>query len=201
MSVHASASWAGIRHALGAAATLGLVSAVADWIWFRFLEDGALLPALGHGLLFFVVIALVLPPTGPGRAASIRRLLATLPLVGLGLAAIFYPLAAWTGYLGALLITWAGMWIALALLLQWATKQPGPLSAPILRGLIASVLSGAAFASVSWMWTDPAPGGPSVPLHFLCWTWALLPGFVTLLVRRSGSAAPSAESSASSVEP
>ena len=57
----------GIWHSVLAAAILGLVSAVADWIWFRFLEDGAILPALVHGLIFFVVIALVLAPSGTSR--------------------------------------------------------------------------------------------------------------------------------------
>lgn len=174
----------GISHALAAAIILGLFSAIADWIWFRFLEDGAMLPALVHGLVFFLIIALVLAPAGPHRRTAAARLLVTLPLVGVGLAAIFYPLAAVAGYLGALLITWAGMWIGIALLLRWSARQASDVRQSVVRGLLAAILSGAAFATVSWMWTAPAPGGPSVPLHFVCWTWALLPGFATLLLRR-----------------
>ena len=181
----------GVWHALLAATTLGFVSAVADWIWFRFLEDGAIVPALVHGLAFFIVIALVLAPGSSRnvrRGDVVRRLLASLPLVGVGLAAVFYPVARLTGYLTALLITWAAMWIAMALLLRWATRQAHARRQSVLRGFIAAVLSGAAFATVSWMWTAPSPGGPSVPLHFACWTWALLPGFAALLVRRTSEA-------------
>lgn len=182
MDVSRSSRLLGGGHALAAAAFLGLISAVADWIWYRFLEDGALLPALGHGLVFFLAIALVLPAPGEDRWSAVRRLLATLPVVGVGLAAVFYPLAALAGYLGALLVTWAAMWIALAMLQAWASRRRRRLRGPIVRGLIGAACSGAAFATVSWMWTAPSPGGPSVPLHFVCWTWALLPGFAALLM-------------------
>lgn len=175
----------GIGAALAAAAGLGLLSAVGDWIWFHWLEDGALAPAIGHGLLFFVALAVALGASAPRPGRTTGRLLAVLPAVGVGLAAVFSPLAGVVGYLGGLLVTWTAMWIALAFGLAWAAERRESARASALRALAAAVASGAAFSTASWMWTAPDPDGPSVVLHFVCWTWALVPGMLALLVRRA----------------
>ncbi len=165
-----------------AAAILGLASAIGDWIWANYLTDGAIAPAIGHGVIFFALLGGVL-----AWAAAVpktrRSRLALLPLVGLVLAGVFYPVAALAGYLGALLITWLGMWLALALLTDWARDIGIPRSSSVVRGLLAGIGSGLAFWAVSGMWTDPAfDGGYAV--RFLYWTVAFLPGFVALLVGR-----------------
>lgn len=163
-------------------AVLGACSTVGDWIWARYIPDGAVVPGIVHGVLFFVLLALVLGGSaGSGRAT--RRLLVTLPLAGLVLAAAFYPLAYAIGYLGALLATWVGMWLALAFLQRWAGWSGEPAGRALLRGLLAAASSGAAFWMVSGMWTAPA-AETGYALRLVFWTFAFLPGMAALLVAR-----------------
>ncbi len=166
--------------ALAAAAVLGVVSTVADLIWARFIPDGAVLPGVIHGVLIFALLAVVLGRIA-ATAGATRRLLATLPIAGLALAAAFYPLARATGYLAALLVTWIGMWLALALLLRWARRDGEALSRALARGLFAALGSGLAFWAVSGMWTDPAAHS-SYLLRLVYWTFAFAPGFAALLL-------------------
>lgn len=171
-----------LTRALTAAAVLGVASTVGDWIWARYVPDGSILAGIVHGALIFALLAVVLAWTAQA-AGALRRLLATLPAVGLLLAAAFYPLAALIGYLGALLVTWVGMWIALALLSEWARGEGVVLSGALARGLLAAVGSGLAFWAVSGMWTDPG-FQPGLGVRFLYWSFAFLPGFVFLLAAR-----------------
>lgn len=167
--------------ALGAALVLGTVSTLGDWIWARFLADGAVLPGLVHGVVFFAVLAGVLAWPCPGRTRALKFLLATLPAAGLGLAAVFYPLAYALGYLPALLVTWTGMWLTLALLLRVAWGRIERPREAILRGVLAAVGSGLAFWAVSDLWT----GGDFSYLGRLWrWTVAFLPGMLALWVLR-----------------
>ena len=161
---------------------LGGFSALADWIWSRYLRDGALLPALVHGVLIFLLLALVLGRAS-GRSGATARLIWTLPCTGFAIAAAFYPLARAAGYLGALLVTWVGMWLSLALLQRWALRTSESLSGALSRGTLAALGSGLAFWSVSGMWTDPAFTSDNL-LRFVYWSFAFLPGFLPLLLRR-----------------
>lgn len=161
------------------AIALGAISTLADWIWEHYLEDGALLPAIVHGVAIFIVLALVLGRSARTRNAT-TKLLASLPLVGLLLAAAFYPLAAITGYLTALILSWLAMWLALAILQSWASGRMETPSVICLRAAIAAVGSGLAFWTISGIWTDP-PADPDYALRLLAWIWAFLPGFVGLL--------------------
>ncbi len=126
-----------------AAACLGAVSTVGDWIWARWIPDGAVVPGIVHGLLFFVALAVVLGWAG-GVQDSTRSLLATLPVAGLALAALFYPVAAAIGYLGSLLVTWAGMWLTLAWLLRRALHDRESGVRTLGRAAIAMIGSGLA---------------------------------------------------------
>lgn len=170
----------GWKAALTAAAVLGAVSTLGDWIWGRFLTDGAVLPGLVHGVVFFAVLAVVLALPCPAPARALRFLLATLPASGLGLAAAFYPLATALGYLPALLVTWAGMWLSLALLQRVASGRTETLRSALLRGAVAASASGLAFWAVSDLWT--AAGADMSYLGRL-WRWsvAFLPGMLALL--------------------
>lgn len=166
--------------AVACAVALGAASTVGDWIWSRYLTDGAVLPGLIHGLIVFVLLALAL-----GLAASApdvtKRLLATLPLAGLLIAAAFYPLAMALGYVPALLLTWAAMWLSLAFLQRWARGRTESRRAAWVRGLLATIGSGLAFWAISGIWTAPAPD-PSYALRLLQWSFAFLPGFLALLL-------------------
>lgn len=164
---------------VAAAATLGVFSAIADWVWARYIPDGAVLPGVAHGVVVFVLLALVL-----GWAASTvgatTRLLATLPIAGLLIAAGFYPAAYALGYLGALIAAWIAMWLSLALLQSWARGGAESKARGLTRGLIAAAVSGLAFWAVSGMWTNPAAHANYL-LRFFYWTFAFFPGFVALL--------------------
>lgn len=164
---------------LGAASTLG------DWIWANYIEDGAVVPGVVHGLLFFVLLAIVL-------ASSLRtpgvwpRLLTALPLMGVVIAAAFYPIAMVAGYLGGLITTWVAMWIGLASAVRWAEGGSSTVRDALVRGTLAAVFSGLAFWLISGVWTNPS--AHSEPLSFErlgSWSFAFLPGMAALLIGRS----------------
>ncbi len=168
-----------LRPSLAAAGVLGLLSTLGDWIWARFIPDGAVLPGVIHGVLVFLILALILGLAAKSRTA-LRRLLLSLPIAGLLLAAAFYPLAHVLGYLGALLATWIAMWLTLALLQRWARDHTEAVQRALLRGLVAAVASGLAFWAVSGIWTDPTIQ-TSYLLRVVYWTFAFFPGFLALL--------------------
>jgi hypothetical protein len=181
-------SRSGLVHALAGAAALGAVSTFGDWIWARYLRDGDPVAGVVHGAVIFLVLAAVLSwSAGTRRAAA--RLLAALPALGMSLAAAFYPVAWVIGYLGALIVTWLAMWLALAFLQRWARDGQESFGRTVQRGGIAAVGSGLAFWAISGIWTSPSPD-PSYLWRFACWTFAFLPGFLALLllpgVRGSG---------------
>ena len=175
------------RPAVLAALGLGALSTFGDWLWTHYLEDGAWLPGVVHGVVIFAALAAVLA-SHAGTRRAFKVLMPSLPLAGLAIAAAFYPIAKLVGYLPALLIAWVAMWIALAVLQRLARGRVEPLGRALQRAVLAAVGSGAAFAAVSSMWTAPDPAGPNLPLHFLYWSFAFLPGFLALMI---GQAPPS----------
>jgi hypothetical protein len=172
-----------LKAAVLAAITLGALSTMGDWIWARFIPDGAVIPGVVHGVLFFVALALVLGRAGSEPGAT-RRLLATLPMAGLLIAASFYPVAWAVGYLPALIVAWVAMWLSLAWLYRRAAASGESSGSTLARGVLAALGSGLAFWAVSGMWTSAAMAGANYPLRFLLWTLAFLPGFIALLIRR-----------------
>jgi hypothetical protein len=86
-------------------------------------------------------------------------------------------------------VMWPAFWVALAFLNGMGLGEPRTgRGEAVARGLVAAVLSGLAFWSISGIWTHHGPGGPNYPYNFACWTFAFLPGFLALLLRRSRSA-------------
>ncbi len=167
--------------ALIGALVLAAFSTFGDWLWARYIPDGAVVPGVAHGAVIFLVLAAVLAwSAGTRRAAA--RLLPALPAAGMALAAAFYPLAGLLGYTGALLVAWVLMWLATAALQGWARGGVETLGSSLLRGTAAAAGSGLAFWAISGIWTSPPPGGPNYLWHFACWTFAFLPGFLALLV-------------------
>lgn len=164
-----------------AALALGALSAFGDWLWTHYLEDGAWLPGVLHGVVIFAALAAVLA-LHAGTSRAFKILLPSLPMAGSVIAAVFYPIAKVVGYLAALLITWASMWVALAVLQRLARGRVESLGRALTRAGLAAVGSGAAFGAVSSMWTAPDPAGPNLWLHFLYWSFAFLPGFLALMV-------------------
>ncbi len=168
----------GLVPALVGSAALGAVSTLGDWIWANYLRDGDPIAGIVHGAVIFQVLTAVLAWAAGSRRA-LRRLLPSLPAVGVLLAAAFYPLAYVIGYLAALIVTWVAMWLALATLQRWARDGVESWNRTMLRGALAAVGSGLAFWAISGIWTDPT-ADPSYPWRFACWTFAFLPGFLAL---------------------
>lgn len=171
----------GLSAALGCAALLGAISAVGDWVWARFIPDGAVVPGIAHGFVVFLVMAVVLGRAA-GSARAIRRLIVSLPLSGLVIAALFYPVGYVVGYLPGLLFSWVLMWLTVAVLQSWARGSGESSRATVARGSLAAVASGLAFWAISGVWTDPDVGASNYLMRFVLWTLAFLPGFAALLV-------------------
>lgn len=176
----------GFGTAIGAAGFLGALSTLGDWVWVRFIPDGAVVPGVVHGMVIFVALALVLGWAAGSRRAT-WRLLAALPLAGLLIAALFYPLAYAIGYLQALIVTWALMWLTLAVSQRWASQSREALSRSMARGLVAALGSGLAFWAISGMWTNSGLAAGNYPLRLSLWTLAFVPGFLALIVVRRPS--------------
>ncbi|MEM8932721.1 MAG: hypothetical protein AAGE94_16170 [Acidobacteriota bacterium] len=180
-----------VRLIVVAAAFLGALSSLGDWIWFRFLTDGDPVAGIAHGAIFFVALAAVLGWSA-GTWAATRRLLLALPIAGVLLAAAFYPLYFVVGYLGSLLVTWVGMWITLAFAQRWARAEGESARRAVLRGVAAAIGSGLAFYLVKDMWTAPSPDGPDLVGHAWRWAFAFFPGLLALGIAHppAGASAP-----------
>lgn len=171
--------------AAAGATVLAAASTFGDWLWANFIPDGAVLPGIVHGVLFFVLLSAVLA-SSVGTKTAWRRLLSLLPVGGLVLAASFYPIAMVLGYITGLLVTWAAMWLLLALALRWARAGRRAVTQALLRGCLAAIGSGFAFWAISGIWTNPATASDPLSLErFGAWTVAFFPGLLALLWGRA----------------
>jgi hypothetical protein len=165
--------------ALVGALLLGAFSTLGDFVWARYVPSHRAVFGLVHGTLLLLVLGLYL---GLLRRQPIRGALGGAA-VGLAAAAGFYALAGLLGY-SAMFVAWMALWIGFALLDgRWLQKGVPPREA-VIRGLVGAVLSGLAFYTISGIWTRPHPAGPAYAFNFVCWTFAFLPGFLALLVRK-----------------
>jgi hypothetical protein len=164
--------------ALGAAVCLGAVMTAADFVWAYFDVRHTVGAGLAHGAAMCLCIGLVVG----ARAGRIGPGLVAGPLIGVLAAAAFYAMAPAFGW-GAMLPAWMLFWICFALLQRFLV--PETLGKALARGLIAAVASGLAFYAIAGIWMDPAPGGPNYLVHFGYWSFAFLPGFLTLFSSHS----------------
>ena len=170
-----------VRHMAYAAIAsllLGAVMTLGDLVW----AELRLRHQMSYGLIHGAAICLCI---GAVIGVRERRLLPALiggPLIGLIAAGGFYLLAPWLRY-SAMFPMWMLFWVLFALLQDRLTPPFGPHQA-VARGLVAALLSGAAFYAISGIWTRPSPGGPDYLRHFLSWSFAFCPGFAALFVGR-----------------
>jgi hypothetical protein len=169
--------------ALAGALALGALSTLYDFIWAYFEVRHRTVNGLVHGMTLLSVAGLVL-------AWPARRYVAGLAggaIAGLIAAASFYAFYMVFGYLGGILAAWMLLWLLFGTL-ETRLRGARPGTDSLVRGLIAAVLSGAAFYLVSGIWTDHgAP--PNYLRNFASWTFAFFPGFAALLWRRGFSPA------------
>ena len=169
--------------ALAGALALGALSTLYDFIWAYFEVRHRTVNGLVHGMTLLSVAGLVL-------AWPARRYVAGLAggaIAGLIAAASFYAFYMVFGYLGGILAAWMLLWLLFGTL-ETRLRGVRPGADSLVRGLIAAVLSGAAFYLVSGIWTDHS-GPPNYLRNFASWTFAFFPGFAALLWPRDSSPA------------
>lgn len=165
--------------AIGAALALAAAMTAGDMLWAGLSLRHRVGYGLAHGALICLLIGAFIGRharrTVPGIAAG--------PAIGLLAAGLFYVLAPWLRY-SAMFPAWMFFWICFALLQKHLRREPawGP---ALVRGVLAAVVSGAAFYMISGVWTRPPRGGPNYAYHFAAWFVAFAPGFVVLFTGRS----------------
>jgi hypothetical protein len=165
-----------MTHALIAALVLGAASTVGDMLWAGL----SLRHRMTYGLVHGAAICLFIGAFVGWRAGRLASGLAAGPVIGVLAAALFYALAPWLRY-SAMFPAWMFFWVCFALLQKFLSRESGWRGA-IVRGLVAAVVSGAAFYAISGIWTDPPRQGPRYLYNFAAWSVAFLPGFAALFV-------------------
>lgn len=167
-----------IPAAVGAALFLGAVMTAADFVWAFFSVRHTVWAGVAHGALMCLCIGAVI---GVRAGRPVPGLVAG-PLIGVLAAAAFYALATALQW-AAMVPAWMLFWICFALLQRFL--QPESITRALGRGMVAAILSGLAFYMISGIWTKASPGGPNYLVNFVYWSFAFLPGFLTLFLSRS----------------
>ena len=174
---------AAVGRALLGALLLAAASTLADAAWALWNLRHRPLYGLIHGTLLLLVFGVYLGALGRTKRSFLLGLLGG-PAAGIAAASSFYLLARFLRY-SAMFAAWALLWILLGILARFVVPVGQSWRQTLLRGVAAALLSGLAFYGISDIWLKPSPGGPNYVYHFLCWTWAFLPGFLALLFRNS----------------
>jgi len=180
----------GLASALKGALLLGALMTIGDFIWANWRVRHMMLYGILHGMAIFLAIGLFL---GARTGTPLRGGVAGV-VAGAAAAGSFYLFAPLLGY-SAMFLSWVLVWIALGFISSWLTRRAllrqrggsGRIMArdALGRGVIAALVSGAAFYAVSGMWFPFNPVGWDYAVHFAAWTFAFLPGFAALLWRRA----------------
>ena len=171
-------------HAAGAALMLGAASALGDLLWAGLSLRHRMVYGLAHG----AIICLFIGAAVGWRAGRPAAGAAAGPLVGVLAAGAFYLLAPRLGYY-AMFPAWMFFWICFGLLQKELAREETWREA-VVRGLLAALVSGAAFYAISGIWTRPPRGGPNYLYNFAAWTIAFMPGFAALFVGRGSAKLP-----------
>jgi len=103
-------------------------------------------------------------------------------VIGVIAALVFYALARPLGW-GAMFPAWMLLWMLFAVL-QQKLENTNRSGTALMRGIVAALLSGAAFYLISGIWTRESHGRPNLAVHFAAWSFAFLPGFIALFLSR-----------------
>jgi hypothetical protein len=172
-----------VAAALGAALFLGAVMTLGDFLWAYFGIRHSIWTGVAHGVLMCACMGGAIGAYAGRPAAG----LAIGPVIGMVAALSFYAIAPTLGW-GAMLPAWMLFWICFALA-QHAMRRSEGFNRALARGLLAAVLSGAAFYAISGIWTDHTPGHPNYLVRLGYWAFAFLPGFLVLFAARRPMAA------------
>ena len=155
---------------------------LGDWAWAALEIRHRVVYGLAHGALMCLCLGLAVGVRAgkPGGGALAG------PIIGIIAAGSFYaltPMLRWS----AMFPAWMLLWILFALLQQRLTRKEAMTTA-LLRGLVAALLSGAAFYAISGIWINDSHTNPNLLRHFGAWTIAFLPGFIALFASSRRSA-------------
>lgn len=164
--------------AVVASLLLGAVMTLGDWAWAALEIRHRVVNGLVHGALMCLCLGLAVGVrAGRPAAAALAG-----PVIGVIAAATFYalaPLLRWS----AMFPAWMLLWILFAVLQQRLARKETMRTA-LVRGIVAALLSGAAFYAISGIWINDSHSNPNLLRHFGAWTFAFLPGFAALFLRR-----------------
>ena len=160
--------------ALVAAVLLGGLSTIGDFLWATM----RLHNRVAYGVIHGAVICTTIGSLVGARAKQLFLGALIGPIIGALAAGGFYALAPVMGW-SAMFVMWMLLWICFGLLEAALGGDKGT-GAAIFQGVIAAVLSGAAFYAISGIWTHPSPHGPNYLRNFASWTFAFFPGFAAL---------------------
>ena len=166
---------------------LGLlfVAAVAtfgDWFWYEMGVRHRMTAGALHGAVLLGAVGLVLGWVSgrivPGLLAGIAA--------GLAGAMAYYGMAAIGGRrfsLGAMVASWAAVWLMLAVLEGRWLRRSRPWSEIFARGLIAAALGGLAFyLMLDVLWGHDSEEDKNYLMQYVAWLVAWAPGVLALTV-------------------
>jgi hypothetical protein len=169
-----------VKFALVSTVVVATIATFGDWVWAAFLSRHVAVAGMVHGALLCLAMGAVLALPSrrivPGAAAGIG--------VGIAAAALFYLLAP-VLRMGAMLPAWFALWVMLSVVTRSLGVSRRPWPQTLARGVLAGLLSGAAFYLVSGMWTAWDPTRINYADHFARWAFAFAPGFLALQAARS----------------
>src|SRR5215204_1752858 len=164
--------------ALVASLALGTIMTAGDAAWAMLHIRHRVVYGLVHGALMCLCLGLAVGVRARKPLAGV----AAGPVIGILAAAGFYAMAPALRW-NAMFPAWMLLWILFGLLQHWMRPNE-PLSVGVVRGVAAAILSGGAFYAASGIWTEDSHEDPNLPWHFAAWSFAFLPGFVSLFFRR-----------------
>jgi hypothetical protein len=169
-----------VKFALLSTAVVAAVATVGDWVWAAFLSQHLVVAGMIHGALLCLAMGAMLAlPTRRvvlGAAAGIG--------VGIAAAGLFYLLAPMLR-MGAMLPAWFALWVMLSAVTRVLGVAPRTWGETLARGVLAGLLSGAAFYLVADMWTGWDPSRINYLDHLARWAFAFAPGFLALQASRT----------------
>lgn len=172
--------------AVVSALALAAVMTLGDWLWAVLHIRHRMSAGIAHGAAMCLCIGLAIGfRTRRALPAAIAG-----PLIGAAAAGIFYLLAPSLRW-GAMFPAWMLLWILFAVL-QRQLAGGESLGTAMKRGILAALLSGFAFYLISDIWIHEA-AHPSPLVHFGAWTFAFLPGFLSLFARVPPTSPPASK--------
>lgn len=166
-----------MAEALAAALLLGGLSTLIDFATIELELQAQPLYVLARALVIGKVIGALV-------GARARQMLIGWVgglMIGVSAAGAHLLLAPVLGF-GALVVAWALLWTAFALL--DAMLEGGGGAWALLQGAAAAAISGVLYYAIGGVWPETSPRDPSYLRLLILWTGTFLPAFIALFWRK-----------------